>query len=183
VGGKIKEKRMKKTRFIVLSRREAEGLRDENILNDTVVISIHGLDEKPANIQLSCPILYLQFDDIEQSEEHCHNNVHRAELIKEKLLPFNKDMARNIFDFVNAHKPSTIIVHCHAGVCRSAAVAAALSKIMYDEDDYIFKTRVPNMLVYTTMLEYYYCDQYELSANQFMQQQAYLNHQSHCRYK
>ena len=174
---------MKKTRFIILSRREAEGLEDQNLPEGAIFISIYGLDEKPADLKVTCPVLYLQFDDIEQSEEHCHNNVHRAELIKEKLKPFNKDMARDIFDFVNAHKPSTIIVHCHAGVCRSAAVAAALSKIMYDEDDAIFKTRVPNMLVYTTMLEYYYCDMYELSATQFMQQQAYLNHQSHCRYK
>lgn len=174
---------MKKTKFVILSRREAENLKDENVPKNTIMISIHGLDEKPANIQLSCPVLYLQFDDIEQSEEHCHNNVHRAELIKEKLLPFNKDMARAIFDFVNANKPEMIIVHCHAGVCRSAAVGAALSKIMYDEDDHIFKTKVPNMLVYTTMLEFYYCDMYELSASQFMQQQAYLNHQSHVRYK
>lgn len=138
--------------FRVLSRAEAERLKDEDLGNRRfIIISIHGSDERPANIQVTKNVLFEQFDDIEQSEVIVQG--------KHTFIPFSKFQAKKIFDYVNEMKPELIIVHCHAGVCRSAAVAAALSKIMFNRDDDIFDSKVPNMWVYKTLLEYWFCDQ------------------------
>ena len=63
-----------------------------------------------------------------------------------------------VLDFVNKEEPDLIITHCKAGVCRSAAVNAALSKIILERDDIFFKEGVPNMLVYTTILNAWFVD-------------------------
>jgi protein-tyrosine phosphatase len=44
------------------------------------------------------------------------------------------------------------MVHCLAGVCRSPAVAAAISQIKYNDDSLYFDIYHPNTLVYNTML-------------------------------
>ena len=50
-----------------------------------------------------------------------------------------------------------MIIHCWAGVSRSAAVAAAILKVYTGNDDQIFKsgTYAPNMYVYHKILEGY----------------------------
>lgn len=56
--------------------------------------------------------------------------------------------------FVNAHKDKLIIVHCDAGISRSAGIAAALMKFYNGDDTPIFDNPkyCPNMLCYRTML-------------------------------
>lgn len=75
------------------------------------------------------------------------------------MILFNVEDAKQILSFVNENinQIEAIICHCDAGISRSAAMAASLSKILTNMDDYFFKNYIPNMLVYTTILnEYYY---------------------------
>lgn len=82
-------------------------------------------------------VLKLWFDDVESGAD-CMEGSH-AEAIKR---------------FLNAHSKETIIVHCDAGVSRSAGIAAALMKFYNGDDTPIFDNPkyCPNMLCYRTML-------------------------------
>lgn len=62
--------------------------------------------------------------------------------------------ARQIAQFVAENKDRLIIVHCDAGVSRSAGIAAALLKFYNGDDTQIFDNPkyCPNMLCYRLML-------------------------------
>jgi hypothetical protein len=64
------------------------------------------------------------------------------------------DQARQILTFVREHLSGTelIVCQCEQGVSRSAAVAAALSRILQGEDEYFFKHFWPNRWVYNLLL-------------------------------
>ena len=97
--------------------------------------------------QVGCLQLFFVDADHEIFREH-------AERIGSKM--FNEDTANQIFDFVAEMKAKGVeelLVHCEAGVCRSPAVAAALDKVEIGVDDYWFKNKCPNALVYRIMLE------------------------------
>ena len=85
--------------------------------------------------------LYLAFHDL---DEKCGDY---------KL--FTKDDAKEIWKFINKHlsEIEMIIVNCEAGISRSSAVAAAISKILNGNDDDFFKYFIPNRLVYRKMME------------------------------
>ena len=98
--------------------------------------------------------LDLLFDDLDTTK---YNDKDLTDLYKEyKPKLFNKDMATKILEFVDKYKGLTIVVNCEAGVSRSAGVGAALSKIYNNDDNWFFKNRCPNMLVYRTILNKYY---------------------------
>lgn len=145
---------MKKDKIVIdiLSRWAIEHLNEKSIDENTCIISISGSDEKIPNIDhYNCDKLYLQFDDISTKEEH----------EKFGYALFDEYLAWSILTFINQQLdkkkfPFKIIIHCHAGICRSAAVGAALSKIMFNQDDHIFRERVPNMLVYRTILQIWF---------------------------
>lgn len=67
------------------------------------------------------------------------------------------DHARQILDFVAAHKNdvSTIICQCEAGMSRSAGVAAALSHILQGQNKYLYANFEPNKWVYRTIIDEY----------------------------
>ena len=69
----------------------------------------------------------------------------------------DKNQAENILNFVESFKDkvNTIIVHCDAGRCRSAGVAAALAKI-YNIDDSLFWNNAaykPSSHIYRLLLQ------------------------------
>ncbi len=69
---------------------------------------------------------------------------------------FTPDMANEIVDFVGGVAPEVeaILVHCHAGLSRSHAIAAALTRGLYGKDDlFHFQQGNPNPLVYAMILE------------------------------
>jgi predicted protein tyrosine phosphatase len=68
---------------------------------------------------------------------------------------FNVDHADKILDFFAevAPKIGRLLVHCYAGVSRSPATGAALSKIHYGEDQRFFDNYCPNSMVYHQILE------------------------------
>lgn len=86
-------------------------------------------------------ILRLWFDDVDEKITNC----------------MNEDHAKAIKDFVDryADYDVTVIVHCDAGVSRSAGVAAALSEYYNGDDSYFFDSGyyTPNMLCYRAMMD------------------------------
>lgn len=125
----------------VLSREKA--IQRSYIENEEcIIISISNVvDKRPAfaiNHSIR-DILYLWFDDEEQGD-----------------TMISKEDARDIVNFVLKWKDrvNKIIVHCAAGVSRSAGVAAAIGKYVNDDDNFIFKNKryVPNMACYRTVL-------------------------------
>ena len=97
------------------------------------------LENNPDNgIIARCRVL---FDDVECGEANC----------------ITEDDARKITAFVLTHKKSVdrLVVHCEAGVSRSAGVAAAILKALTGTDRNVFNNPkyVPNMTCYRTVLE------------------------------
>ena len=121
--------------------------------SSTIVISIHDPNKPPEFSQQDletiphlCDLLTLSFWD-ELDEAHgCMSYDQAAEVLY--FVANNIPFAKNI------------IVHCEAGISRSAGVAAALSKILNGNDDYFFdyfhNRYVPNMTCYRRILEAFY---------------------------
>jgi predicted protein tyrosine phosphatase len=85
-------------------------------------------------------LLQLDFDDVNVKREGSFTQDHAV-----KILEFAKEIIPQI---------ETLLVHCHAGVSRSPAVAASLYKLLTNaSDSHYFRTYVPNTLVYNTILE------------------------------
>lgn len=81
--------------------------------------------------------------------------------IEDKHGCMSYQQAKSILDFVIQNPfVKNIVVHCEAGISRSAGVAAALAKIINGNDDYFFdyyhNRYVPNMTCYKRILEVYY---------------------------
>ena len=78
------------------------------------------------------------------------------------IVLFNKLHAQSILNFLNEWKNGVnlICINCGVGISRSAGIAGALSKILNGDDDYYFKNYCPNMLVYRTILNEYYGDNF-----------------------
>jgi hypothetical protein len=97
---------MKKVEF--MSRKDTENATPSA---DWAVISINGLD--PARLQAGWnDVLYLEFDDVDVEEA--------------PFILFNKVHALQIAEFIHTCDDGGvegILVHCHAGISRSAAVA------------------------------------------------------------
>jgi len=78
----------------------------------------------------------------------------------EGAVLFNREHAKQILDLVKRENENIyyIVCQCDAGISRSSATAAALSKIIYDTDEWVFayKGYVPNTHIYTTILKEYF---------------------------
>jgi predicted protein tyrosine phosphatase len=84
-------------------------------------------------------------------------NSEKSEDKERYIKKITEEDARKIKDFIDAIKRmgvNDLIVHCHAGVSRSAAVAAAISRAETGDDSEFFNSQyVPNMTVYYTVLK------------------------------
>lgn len=123
-------------------------------------------------------VLRLQFHDLDRVPE---NPIPLIGIPKESWVAlhtptadtlFNKKLATQVLDFVRPHVEHesvlraanlghtavrAIFVHCDAGLSRSPAVAAALTRTLLGQDDaHWFKAKTPNMLVYRTLLNVYF---------------------------
>jgi len=91
-------------------------------------------------------VLFLQFDDVIVPESN--------------QIPINDGHAKQILEFMETWKDKIedLIVHCEAGICRSAGAGAAISLIYNGSDKWVFDNPmfVPNHLVYRTILNNYY---------------------------
>lgn len=103
--------------------------------------------ELPSNV-FRVGQLFLKFDDVED--------------IDNRYVYFDRNMAKLVVDFVDRYcnQIELIIVQCEAGLSRSVAIGSALSKIINYTDDAVFTKGIPNMFVYTTMLDFYFSNVY-----------------------
>ena len=79
-----------------------------------------------------------------------------------EVVLFSDNDAEDIIRFIeyNLDSVPTCVVHCAAGISRSPGVAAALSKIFNNEDDYYFKRYRPNLYIYNKIMNNYYKQNY-----------------------
>lgn len=142
-------------RFAVINAKQAETWVPRNASDRFIHISIHGWDQRRAKL-VNNPnrmgTLFIQFDDIEREDPH---------FVSYTL--FDEVQAKEILDFVNHwvnKDPSLdlIVVNCHAGVSRSAGVAAALAMIFNGDDSIIFgdPSFCPNNWVRSTILKVHF---------------------------
>lgn len=128
----------------VYSRVSAESL-DYSKFDEHIIISICTHKNLPAKLNIGSTtksILRLCFADADTK----YNLAQGLDL-------FTKEHAIQILNFIIENKDvKKLIIHCDAGISRSPAIAAAISKILYNDDNIYFKVYKPNMHVYRTIL-------------------------------
>lgn len=132
-------------KFMIMDRYDARDFCKEEHTFRTCIISISTVGGKAnylpkTSVNRILAVLPLWFDD-----ELCGANS------------FDKDIAAQILRFIDIWKSHVdcILVHCDAGISRSAAVCAALKRYLGEDDWDIFRDPRydPNALVYHTMME------------------------------
>jgi len=120
----------------------------ENYPYDHIVIGFRSTNITYPQIQFSpyCKAhLEINADDIQPYNA----------LVGEKI--FTKKDAKNILRVVKKYKKKIhhIIFQCDAGVSRSSAGAAAISKILYGDDTWVYKSPryIPNSHIYNAILK------------------------------
>ena len=142
------------SKFKVMSRKECENYCKQATNPTFVIISISTQNDIPyANFQNSLSlkdVLYLHFNDVEDNDL---NHKHYAITDKDAELIYNF-----AYYYFENKEVKDIIIHCDAGVSRSAGVAAALMNIFEDNDWPIFDNPnyCPNMTCYRKVLECHY---------------------------
>ncbi len=130
--------------FLVLNRYEVETVMPEV---PYLVLSVTD-PERPEAILAASPhqraVLRLRFHD---------KGKGRPPVVGKVVM--TPEDARAIISFVYAHlaEVELIVCQCEAGISRSAALAAALSRILQDEDHFFFEHYAPNDWIYRTLLE------------------------------
>jgi predicted protein tyrosine phosphatase len=129
-------------RFVVYSRLQAIRM---DLREPHAVISIHDPGSEPPAIPESAflrGVLRLSFHDLDRAGG------------REDAVLFTPGHAHEILDFLGRVRGEVeaLVVHCEAGISRSAGVAAALSRALFDADRFFFEHYVPNPLVYATLL-------------------------------
>ena len=129
----------------VLSRQAFEEFKSDESF---IVISITDPNSEKVKIKNKpIDILSLQFFDLDKDI----GQFPYSQFI------FTINQAQQILNFVKKYKNKVnlIIVHCEAGISRSAGVAGALSLIYNGTDEYYFEKYLPNMFVYRKILNMY----------------------------
>lgn len=130
--------------FLVLSRNEAKKFSYSERKRNFIVISIHDIEQIPNLFNLKNRrlkgVLELAFDDVEWPSKRA---ISEADALK--IIRFCEAMKDKI---------DLIVVHCEAGISRSAGVCAALMKIFNNDDMPIFNNAryCPNMSCYRAVL-------------------------------
>lgn len=131
-------KHAKRKRFEVRSARNAEFFMSNR---PWAAISISSSNDFPAlDAQNRVGLLRLVFEDTTQAG---------------KPESFNAIQATEILDFVELvwDEAEVLLIHCDVGLSRSPAVAAALSRIYYNDDGQWFNSDFPNRLVYQLLVD------------------------------
>ena len=105
--------------------------------------------------------IWISIRDTLQEPIHCLNNkcVGFIDLVfNDDSTSFTRGQAELIYEWLYTQDlDKGIIVNCHAGISRSAAIASAIEETIFKNREHnYFKQKVPNMHVYKTMLEVYH---------------------------
>lgn len=144
-------KRKKKVEVTVISREAAVQYCKEKHNRDAVIISISDpsieYDEAPfcSKENRVSAVLPLSFSDADGPGK----DVYGLDVDEEDLM--NDEDAVKIARFVNENRDKLIIVHCDAGISRSAGVGAAIAKYFTGNADTFFNSGrySPNMWCYS----------------------------------
>lgn len=124
-----------------------------------VCISVTDPKSEPVDLPLSdVDVLWLNFHDLDNTYPISgpaivlfNNNMadQIKRFVKKRLVPDGLSPP----DAINLFFNLIIVVHCEAGVSRSAGIAGALSKHFLGDDSRFFRSPyLPNRLVYRTLL-------------------------------
>jgi len=143
----------------ILSRAEALTLRftHPEIIETINIISINDKSDKNAFSNAE-NILSLTFSDIEE------DYFDFSEYNQNQLILFERKHTNKIIEFAEKmDKNKPLIVHCFAGISRSAAVALFIQAIYGTKEDFIqlFQTYDidPNRFVFRRLCDNYFVDQ------------------------
>ncbi len=132
--------------LFVYSRSAIASVRPHDAPHVIISITSHVDDVASLRTNTSCRgVLRLSFVDVEAPSVH----------YPEEVL-FSASQATSIWDFVDGHraKIERILVHCDAGVSRSAAVAGAIARAWNgDEAEFSGGRYRPNGRVYRMLLD------------------------------
>lgn len=144
--------------FFVYSRKMIELIKPHEVPHVIVSITTPG-DPKGADLPVckhTLGVLRLQFHDTNDEMLDARVLAMEDPATVEHYVAccVNRSHARQILDLVAAHPTAEhFIVHCDAGMSRSPAIAAAISKIVLGDDANFFKWYHPNTRVYRMILE------------------------------
>lgn len=155
-GGTMKE-------IFVYSRNVIEAIEPHD--EPHIVISVNCPDEPPARIRANqaqlgrVNLFFWDLDKVPKSGtvRWKGSDMPCSAILEEHLC--QPSDAVKVVDLVEAHpEAKSVVIHCTAGVSRSAGVAAALHKVLNGSDEPIFgnKRYRPNMRVYRMLLEEWY---------------------------
>lgn len=131
--------------FCIMDRYGAVEYCKKEHTHSSIIISISSANgHKPRLVKTDhnkvVAVLYLFFDD---------------EVVGDNT--FSDEQAEQVIRFVDAWKSKVerLVVHCDAGVSRSAAVCAAIKRYLGFDNQDIFKNQQyePNPLVYETLIQ------------------------------
>ena len=71
-----------------------------------------------------------------------------------KGVIFTMEMAKQVWEIVDRYEKDVdlIVINCEAGISRSSAVGAALSKVLNNDDNEFFRYFYPNMYIYNKVI-------------------------------
>ena len=125
--------------------------------NNTVMISINRQNGELFRLKLdrsSSKILTVRFDDI--------TSKYIDERTQKIYYPISDETALKILDFIEIHQGKDFIIHCAAGVSRSAAIALYLHLFHgYELKKRFWQTSNPNKYVLGQLIFSRYCDRWE----------------------
>jgi predicted protein tyrosine phosphatase len=103
-------------------------------------------DAEIAESSFKRAVLRLKFHDIAGNKFFKNENTEVA---------IDEEQAQSILSFVREHlaEIELVVCQCEEGVSRSAAIAAALSKILNGQDDFFFNNYWVNRWVYKLLLK------------------------------
>ena len=145
----------------VMSREKAKAYSfKQNTEMKSAVISISDIDREKNKIVFSernvVKVLWVKFEDTADPESDYAISTKNADNIAKFVKNLDEDIKH-------------IIVHCEAGISRSAGVAAAILKHYTNDDSAIYDNPrfVPNNLCYRKVLEalYYFGHDYSIEDN------------------
>jgi predicted protein tyrosine phosphatase len=163
-------------KFEILPFHKLQGFENTTDLNHIVIRYISpGIDYYTIEYSKTCQaVMTINCHDVESPMTPFNAQVLKdyPHFYKEPLIYFDEDMAKNLLNFVREYliNIDLIVCQCHAGISRSSATAAALSKILNNDDMWVFENErftytstwsvnerwVPNNLIYRTILNIYH---------------------------
>ena len=134
-------------RFVILNEMQALSYTPQEKYIHIIISSPHSAFIKLPENSFRVSQLFLQFQDIDIRQD-------LVDCLTEDLQPISKSQARKIVQFFNKYKNEVnlTVINCEAGISRSSAIGASLTKLLGEDDSRFFKKYLPNMLVYRTIL-------------------------------